>query len=199
MSVWGRIFLKIKQSDLFKTEEDELELQEDDIYSYTFFKFIYCKNEMLLAELMMLLFITIFIQIGVIVLMFQSKTLRDAPIFVGDAQINITRLMSAYILHVYLHPSTQLAIDMLQYITYKGKTFYGRHVFFPFLIFLGKLLGNVMTQALTVYSLIKKTTIVDVINGWIASFLIGQISTFMALALVKFDVNGEMASKKIMF
>lgn len=49
------------------------------------------------------------------------------------------------------------------------------------------------------FSLIKKTTIVDVISGWIASFLIGQISMFMALALVKFDVNGEMAAKKIMF
>ena len=56
-----------------------------------------------------------------------------------------------------------------------------------------------MTETLTIYTLIRKKTILDVINGYIATFLIGKIGNVMASTLYSFDVEGEMSSKKIYF
>ena len=67
------------------------------------------------------------------------------------------------------------------------------------MIFLGKFAGAAMTETLTIYTLIRKKTILDVINGYIATFLIGKIGNVMASTLYSFDVDGEMSSKRIYF
>jgi hypothetical protein len=84
-------------------------------------------------------------------------------------------------------------------MTYKSDTFYGRHIIFPFFIFLGKFAGAGMTEALTIYTLIRKTTILSVINGYIATFLIGKIGNVMAATLTHFDVDGLMSSTEIKY
>ena len=53
MAVWGKLAKKAKTINHDLPEDDLLELQQD-IYSFTFFKFIYCKNPVVLADLMML-------------------------------------------------------------------------------------------------------------------------------------------------
>ena len=148
---------------------------------------------------MMLQFVTLAIQGGIIILMFTSPKLLSDPVYVGDANINLARIVSSIIMHLSLYPEIKISLEMLQYITYKGHTFYGKKVLFPFLIFFGKFTGAMMTEALTVYSLTKKTTILDVINGYIATYVIGRIGTIMAATLSSFNINGEMSSRKIMY
>jgi len=109
-------------------------------------------------------------------------------VFVGDAQLNAARIVSAIIMHCSLFPEVRLCMEMLQYVTYKGHSFYGRHVIFPALILFGKFAGAFMTEALTVYTLARKDTVLGVINGYIATFLIGKIGTVMAATVSSFDI-----------
>lgn len=53
-------------------DDDDVLALSPDIYSFTFYKFIYCKNEVVLAQLMVLIFVTLGIQMGIIFLMFTS-------------------------------------------------------------------------------------------------------------------------------
>lgn len=167
-------------------EDDVLDLQSD-IYSFTFYKFIYCKNEVILSQLMVLIFVTLGIQGGIIILLFMSDSL-DKPVFVGNAALNLARIVSAIIMHLSLFPEVRLCMEMLQYITYKGHTFYEKHVIFPCLILVGKFAGATMTEALTIYTLTRKDTILGVINGYIATFLIGKIGNVMAATVSSFNI-----------
>lgn len=56
-----------------------------------------------------------------------------------------------------------------------------------------------MTEALTIYSLTRKETILGVINGYLATFLIGKIGTVMAATIQSFDIQKEMSENKIMY
>jgi hypothetical protein len=102
-------------------------------------------------------------------------------------------------MHLSLYPEIKSSLQMLTYMTYKSESFYGKHICFPFLIFLGKFSGAAMTEALTIYTLIRKTTILSVINGYIATYLIGKIGNVMAATLTHFDVDGIMSSKEIKY
>jgi len=148
---------------------------------------------------MSLIFVTLGIQGGIIILMFTSPSLQDKSVEVGSASLNLARIVSAIIMHLSLFPELRLCMEMLQYVTYKGHTFYGRNVFFPTVILIGKFLGAGMTEALTVYTLLRKDTILDVINSYIATFLIAKIGTVMASTILSFDVEDEMTAKKIMY
>jgi len=64
---------------------------------------------------------------------------------------------------------------------------------------LGKFTGAAMTEALTIYSLIKKEDTLAVINGYIATFLISKIGTVMAATLTHYDISGEIGSRKLRF
>jgi hypothetical protein len=147
---------------------------------------------------MVLIFVTLGIQLGIIILMFMSPAL-STPVVVGDASLNLARIVSAIIMHLSLFPEVRLCIEMLQYVTYKGHNFYGKHIIFPCLILLGKFAGAAMTEALTIYSLTRKDTILGVINGYMATFLIGKIGTVMAATVSSFNITAEMAENKIMY
>lgn len=120
-------------------------------------------------------------------------------VYVGDANINCARIVSAIIMHLALFPEIRVCIDMLQYITYKSHTFYEKCALFPFIILLGKFAGAFMMEGLTVYVLIRKKTVVTIINAYIANFLIGRIGSVMANTLSNFDISKEMGENTIMF
>jgi len=125
-------------------------------------------------------------------LMFLRPGKESEDIFVGDADLNLARIVSAIIMHVSLFPEIRVCLEMLHYVTYKSETFYEGKAIFPCLILFGKFLGAFMTEALTVYTLIRKRTTFDVINSYIATFLIGKIGNVMAATIRNFNINEEM-------
>jgi len=69
-----------------------------DMYSYTFFKFIKADNPILLGGLMMKSYFTVVIQIFLTTLKWNEKL--GKPIFLGDAKLNVARVICSYIMHM---------------------------------------------------------------------------------------------------
>jgi hypothetical protein len=100
----------------------KLELQKD-IYSFTYFKFATDHNPVLLGELSVKCFITIFVQLALIAFKLEEMGRKNERIYRGDAILNFVRIICAIIMHLSLYPEIKVSLSMFQYAVNNDKVF----------------------------------------------------------------------------
>ena len=91
---------------------DQLALQSD-IYSYTFWLFVKNQNIGMISELMIKCFLTIMLQIALIYFKLDEVFAKNLEVNFGDDAINLCRLISCLIMHLYLYPEIRISLQML--------------------------------------------------------------------------------------
>ena len=97
-----------------KKEETQLVLG-NDIYSYTFFKFATGRDVKSQADLMMLCFLTIIIQVTLMIAKYSEIEKMGKSVYRGDAYLNVVRIVCSFFMHLMQYPAIRQSLQMIQY------------------------------------------------------------------------------------
>ena len=91
-----------------------------DIYCYTYYKYASSRNSVVMGQLLKLSVITLFTQTALLYVQFkdelESDNLADeVEFFMGDAYINMVRIVCSYFMHVMQFPNVGVALNMIQF------------------------------------------------------------------------------------
>ena len=104
--------------------EDHFLMLDSDIYCATFLRFIMCNDAILHRELMLKCALTYSFQMCLIYLVAFEKPVR---VFQGDTQINMARIICAFILHIQIIPEIYTALNLMKFVRHNSDGFYGKH------------------------------------------------------------------------
>jgi len=70
----------------------------------------------------------------------------NKPVFLGNAELNIARVICAYIMHMQLYPELRASMQMLQYTIYNDDSFCQQSFFFPLMLSIMKIVGSLAAE-----------------------------------------------------
>lgn len=150
--------------------------------------------------MIVLSFLTIGLQLGVIFLMLQEQFgPNPKKVFTGDTMINFARFASTYIVHLQLYPEIRVSIEMLKYAVYRSETFYQRKAFLPMVISISKLVGAAATQYFTISTLLVSRDIMACIKGLVIGAIIATLDDKMAATLSGVNIGDEIKETPLIY
>lgn len=148
----------LKDEKMFAEQNDKLALTKD-IYAYTFYNFVKNPNPVFLGELMIKCFFTIMLQMAIITFKFEEAMGKKITVNRGDADLNIIRIVCAFVMHLYTYPEVRLAQQMTQFALYNAHKFPEKRTFFPLLIATMKIVGALSAEIGNIYYISGYTTV----------------------------------------
>ena len=67
-------------------------------------------------------------------------------ILMGNIEINLARVICAFILHIMIMPEINCSINLMRFTRNNTSGFYGKASFFPFMVSFMKLTAGLMTE-----------------------------------------------------
>jgi len=155
----------IEKDDELEEEEEpemeELELQED-IYCFTFFKFIHEYDPSIQKDLLIKCVVTFVFQTCLIYFIFADSG-GLSSVIVGDYTLNFSRMICGYLLHYNIIPEVRCAIGQMVYIKNNRRGFNQASNFIPFLIALMKFTAGVFTEFVNILMIIQSNDVASVV------------------------------------
>ena len=186
------------EEKLEREQPDTLGL-EKDIYSYTFHVFCTSHNAVKVSELMMMCFATFTIQLTIVLNKYLETVKDESEPFIGDALLNMARLIASYIMHLYLYPEIKISMQMIHYAVYNRQKMMQKCTFFPLFIATAKFLGAFITEIATIYFMVRNKKVNSVIGSFVSFSLVSKIDNIMAKTLTGVNIGTEMGAKPIKF
>ena len=147
----------------------------------------------------MMCFATFTIQLTIVLNKYIETAQNESDPFIGDALLNMARLISSYIMHLYLYPEIKISMQMFHYAVYNREKMMQKSAFFPILIAASKFSGAFITELATIYFMVRNKSVNSVIGSFVAFSLVSKIDNIMAKTLTGVDIGGEMGAKPIKF
>lgn len=101
----------------------------------------------------------------------------------GTWQINLSRLICAFILHLTVMEEVVTSLHALRFAYNNFKDFYGDSIIYPHLVMTMKLYGGLITELVNIQVIIRQKTIEDVMKDFIAFGVIMEIDNLLASSL----------------
>lgn len=117
----------------------------------------------------------------------------------GEVNLNLARLICAFILHMSIMPEINCAINLMRFIRNNPQAFYGHYSFFPFLIALMKLTAGLLTEITNILIITKSINIENCIKDFIAFGFICEIDDLMIQTVKEIDCEEEITRAGISF
>ena len=95
---------------------------EEDIYCYTYFKFISGYNPSVQKDLLIKCMVTFVFQFFLIFFIFGESGGINSVV-VGSYQLNFSRMVCGYLLHYNIIPEVRSAIDLMAYVKNNPRNF----------------------------------------------------------------------------
>jgi len=89
-------------------------------------------------------------------------------IYNGTWQLNSSRLICAFLLHMSIVPEIKCALDLMKYAKFNKKTFYRQNEIYPTMIGMMKLMGGMTTELVNIFIIIQSYMVSDVLKDFIA-------------------------------
>jgi len=125
---------------------------------------------------------------------------QGIKVFQGDAELNIVRLICAFIMHIQMYPEINASLRMVQYAVNNHQNFCQSSIFFPLLISSLKLFGAVAAEVGNVYLIIRYTNVSSVISGYVALAIVAKVDNLMASTLLQnVNISSEIASRPLKY
>ena len=153
---------------------------DSDIYSHTFHQFVKNHDPVVLLELLTLCLVSFVIQLAIVIYKYKEALKDGREVYIGDCDLNMTRLVSAYIIHLYFYPEIQRALQMLNYAICKPSSFCQESCIIPNVIASCKLLSSLVIELSSIFLIVTFKSITEVILGYITCAIIFYIPYIMA-------------------
>ena len=188
---------KVKEVVPIEEKMIRLELQ-NDIYSYTYLKIHNDKNPFLHGELMIKCFLTIIIQIMIMVLRFREAIQNRGEIVYGTPELNAVRLCCAFFMHLQLYPEIEVSLNMIRYANTHMENFKGG-AFFPLLITLVKACGAIVAEIGSAYLLVLSTSVVGALISFLGMSIVANIDNMMVKTITTCETGLEISRNPIKY
>ena len=121
-------------------------------------------------------------------------------VYQGDAELNIVRLICAFIMHIQMYPEINASLRMVQYAVNNHEHFCQQSVFFPLMIAALKLFGAAGAEVGNVYLIIRYKTVSQVIGGYVALAVVAKVDNLMASTLLQnVNIGSEISSTPLKY
>lgn len=125
---------------------------------------------------------------------------EESPVYQGDTELNIVRLICAFIMHIQMYPEINASLRMVQYAVNNNEHFCQGSVFFPLLIASLKLFGAAGAEVGNVYLIIRYTEVGQVIGGYVALAVVAKIDNLMASTLLQnVNISAEISATPLKY
>ena len=114
---------------------------------------------------------------------------------VGSWQINMARVICAFILHLTIMPEIETSLQALRFAYNNDERFYNKNIVYPTLVMLMKLYGGFLTEFINILVIVQSDTIEDVVKDFMAFSIISEIDNLLAESLRGYDVDRTMEAK----
>ena len=154
--------------------------------------FIIESNPVVHRQLIIKSAIAFILQMMLIVLLMRSQ-LGDisSGVYQGDIQVNFSRIICAFLLHIFVVPEIKTSMSMMMYATQNPKRFECSTNFYPFMLALMKGVAGILTEVVNIYIIVKSTTTYDILYDFVALKIIIEIDDMMAKTLLGENVDVE--------
>jgi len=142
-------------------EMEELELQED-IYCFTYFKFIHGYDPSVQKDLLIKFMVTFVFQVCLIYFIF-AESGGLSSVIVGNYTLNFSRMICGYLLHYNIIPEIRCSIGLMVYIKNNRRGFNQASNFIPFLIAMMKVFAGVFTEFVNILMIIQSEDVAGVV------------------------------------
>jgi hypothetical protein len=151
---WQMNYLEELKKEKVASNGEEMQILQlnPDIYCLTFLKFIQLDNPKMHRNLMLKSVLAFVVQVLLCALV-MSETKGWSDIFTGRSELNGSRLVCSFLLHISIMPEIRNSLDMIRYTLNNKHAFKGHGYYLSFLILMMRLTGNFFTELLNIWKL----------------------------------------------
>ena len=118
---------------------------------------------------------------------------------VGSWQINMARVICAFILHLTIMPEIETSLQALRFAYNNDERFYNKNIVYPTLVMLMKLYGGFLTEFINILVIVQSDSIEDVVKDFIAFGIISEIDNLLAASLRGYDVENTIKEAEVYY
>ena len=143
-------------------------------------------------------FLTIIIQIMIMVLRFREAIQNRGEIVYGTPELNAVRLCCAFFMHLQLYPEIEVSLNMIRYANTHMENFKGG-AFFPLLITLVKACGAIVAEIGSAYLLVLSTSVVGALISFLGMSIVANIDNMMVKTITTCETGLEISRNPIKY
>ena len=143
-------------------------------------------------------FLTILLQVVLIFMKVEETISKDLEVNFGNVYMNLARLISCLIMHLYLYPEIKVGLAMIQYAVNNSNKFMQGSCFFPMIIAICKFSGALLAEVGTAYFMLTYTSVAQIIGGYVKFSIVAKMDNIMAKTLTNINIGAEMSAEPIM-
>lgn len=152
----------------FDSEEEFVKFELiPDIYCYTFLQLTKGKSVSVEKELFLKSTFSFMLQVLLTFLNYYGSG-GIQSVFHGDIQINLVRLICAFLLHFSIIPEIKIGLVMMEYVMNYPFKFQGYRSLFSFIISSMKITGGILCEVANLLVIVQSQSVGDVIKDFIA-------------------------------
>lgn len=171
---------------------------ESDIYSFTYLKIHSDENPFVHGELMIKSFLTIVLQLMVMILRLDEALSERHEVTFGSPDVIAVRLACAFFMHLQLYPEIEISIKMIKYAIYNMENFKGG-AFYPIMLTLVKMTAAIVAEFGSSFLLVQAGSVKLALIFFLGMSIVANIDNMMAKTVTNFSIGSEIAKNPIKY
>ena len=140
---------------------------------------------------------TFIFQIGLVALIIQD-TFPISDAYGGTWELNVSRLICAYLLHYQQIPELRCGLALQRYLISNRAKFTKASDVYPFLVAAMKALAGLYTEVVNIIVIVQSESVQDVVQNYIGFGIISDIDNMISDSIFQLDTD-EILRASIMF